>query len=957
MEQPDIVVIVGDDFGRELFSFYNRQRPGMDRYGNAYTAPFPYPQFKHIEALARNGVTHTGCVSTPICSATRASALTGMYGFESGLGSLIRGAAAANPTTSSTFTDLGQHTGPTIRSIAHHAKANGYHCIATGKWHLFLNEGDPDFGSGPCHPIRDMGFDRWDGTPRNPQPNFDNYAWYEWNAQQCKPVLTQETNTHLTQKTSEVASAAWLEIKNRSDKPIFHWIAFNCAHAAEGKFDFPPDKDLGQGKQHFFGSMAPPEKWSNTRIRAGLEHLDYWIGQFFEAIGYDPDNPSEEDPVVLFWGDNGTDTNGISDVPGKSGTAPWPNTESNYPPGHPGWSGVGGAWQGDHADTLDVSPYESMHFKGFPYVDGTYVPLVVAGNPHHVQRVGEVDDSLIDVVDFLPTLAELMGSAEAKAAIGNIAIDGTPNAGDKIEINDGWGNSVVFEWTQGGQVSAGSRPVPINADRIQDAAALAAEIEAVASEGSLHMEVLHADARVVLTNALRGYEGNQGIRVVGVNVRASGMFQGATAPSTLSGFSFAPRLKSTSSAPRKFSANGSQFAPNGLLQDRSFIARSYVREDASNRWALINIERAGELVVELYDIGQPVAASATGSIALNANLQDGDSITLADDVRATASKKFGSRIIFTARMTVAGRSEFLIGTSSTETLRSLVEAIEASALELKIDELSNTLSLENASAGYCGNVPITHDSGGRFLVTGMSGGAASDQRQVCDLNSKEYVAANGVHPELQATIAAEQLFHGLRSTVQTERSAQLLSAGESTHVSGGQSLEIEGSFAHGSTFRVFDILVGAKSQILPQDLITSWDLKVLDESAPDPSIPIYSLLGMDPAGVNADGVPYVGPKRSSEGGWDVSQSRSGYLFRLDVDTRYFPHAIGTTYLFELSYATPYDGKTTLTLKLNCVASPATQAKSVLIPAKPRARDDSGSRSRQRTDPEKPPQER
>lgn len=175
---------------------------------------------------------------------------------------------------------------------------------------------------------------------------------------------------------------------------------------------------------------------------------------------------------------------------------------------------------------------------------------------------------------------------------------------------------------------------------------------------------------------------------------------------------------------------------------------------------------------------------------------------------------------------------------------------------------------------------------------------------------------------MQATVAAEQLFHGLRSTVRTERSAQILSAGELTHASGGQSLEIQGSFPRGSTFRVFDILVGTRDQILPQDLIISWDMQVFDQSAADPAVPIYSLLGMDPAGVNADGVPYVGQKRSSEGGWDISQARSGYLFRLDVDTRYFPHEIGTTYSFQFSYATPYDGKIALTLKLSCVAGPA-----------------------------------
>ncbi len=918
MKQPQVIAIVADDLGREMFAMYRRERAGMERYGNAYTSPFPYPQLPNLDALASNGVSFTSCVVTPICSSTRAAALTGLYSFQSGLGSLVRGSNAAAPTTSPSFTDLGKQTGPTIRSIAHHAKANGYHCLATGKWHLFLSEKGPDFGSGPMHPTRDMGFDRWDGTPRNPQPNYTTYIWYEWDAQAGAPVMTREKAIHLTQKTSQVASSAFQEaLASHPGTPIFHWIAFNAAHAAQGKFDFPP----GGTTQHHFGTVAPPDSWSNTRIRATLEHLDFWIGQFFASIGYDPTAPTEDDPVVFFWGDNGTDTSSISDVPGTGGQAPWPSVEPNYPAGHPGWASTGGAWSGVSTDVLDVSPYESNHFKGFVYVDGTTVPLIFAGNPEHVKRTDKVDDSMLDVVDFFPTLAEIMRAPAGARATGTIEITGIPAQGDTLTLRDGFGGSTVFEWTVSGSARPGNHAVTLSSDPSTSAENLQKEIGPLAEQGELRLETSRAANKLALTNALRGHEGNQTIGVTGTSVLASRMSGGATEPPSLSGQSFAHRLLGEDAARRNFSGAGSQYAPNGLQQPREFELRSYIRKDGDHRWALLHIQRVGPEVVEFYDVGTPNPTPAQGTIRFLANLQEGDLVRIADDYRHDVLKGNGVQVVFTAKNTVTSRSDFVIGATAGETLANLRTAIDASALKLTTTLANDRLELTNDVLSYCGNDALSTNAAVRIDVVGMKGGAASDQRQTCDLNSQEYRNANGEHPAFAATVAAERTFLGLDPADRVQRTAQLLSAGVSTSATGTRRLEIRGTFRQGSTFRVFDILNGLDSRLLQRNTVTSWDLRVHDRDAVPPATPrdvLYSQLGMDPKGRNADGFEYVSKGPQTAGGWDEGSSRTGYVFRHDVDTRYFEHQVGRTYSFQYSISTPYDGKLALVLKLKCV---------------------------------------
>ena len=75
VRQPNVLLILVDDLGIEHVSFHPVGRDA----GN----PAPTPV---LDSLAAQGVVYTDFYATPICSASRASLLTGRYPFRHGVG-------------------------------------------------------------------------------------------------------------------------------------------------------------------------------------------------------------------------------------------------------------------------------------------------------------------------------------------------------------------------------------------------------------------------------------------------------------------------------------------------------------------------------------------------------------------------------------------------------------------------------------------------------------------------------------------------------------------------------------------------------------------------------------------------------------------------------------------------------------------------------------------------------
>lgn len=134
-EQPNILLILADDVGREVLGSYG---------GSSYSTP-------HLDRLARTGLRFEHAYSMPVCHPSRVCLMTGRYPFR--LGHPVWG----------TFPEQWEE-----RTLPQVLKRAGYATAIAGKWQLTLLREDPE------HPFR-LGFDQyclfgWHEGPRYYEP-------------------------------------------------------------------------------------------------------------------------------------------------------------------------------------------------------------------------------------------------------------------------------------------------------------------------------------------------------------------------------------------------------------------------------------------------------------------------------------------------------------------------------------------------------------------------------------------------------------------------------------------------------------------------------------------------------------------------------------------------------------------------------------------------------------------
>lgn len=245
--KPNILLIIADDMGLDA-------TPG-------YSVGTVKPSMPTLTNLMNTGIKFNNIWSNPTCSPTRATILTGKYGFKTGV----------------TKVDIPLSTSET--SIQTYLKTNGaseYETAVIGKWHLSRDASHPN----------NMGIDYYAGMLGGGVQSYWN-----WNL-----TINGETSNSSEYTTTKLTNLAIDWIDNQS-QPWFLWLAYNAPHTP---FHLPPS-DL-----HSQGSLPTDQVSIDANplpyYLAMIEAMDTEMGRLIASMSQEERNNT----VIIFIGDNGT---------------------------------------------------------------------------------------------------------------------------------------------------------------------------------------------------------------------------------------------------------------------------------------------------------------------------------------------------------------------------------------------------------------------------------------------------------------------------------------------------------------------------------------------------------------------------------------------------------------------------------------------------------------------------
>ncbi len=292
-KQPNVIVIFTDDQGYNDLSCYG-------------ATEFETP---HLDKLAANGVRFTNFhVSTAVCSASRASLLTGCYNERLS----VQGAYMPWDTL------IGLN--PDEVTIADMLKEHGYATGMVGKWHLGVNKA--------FLPLQ-QGFDEYYGIPYSNDMWPVDYDGISVHAKDSvsKPWKLKYPPLPILEGNEQVAEIHTLEeqaqittmytdkavdfIKRHQSEPFFLYLAHSMPHVPIAA----SDKFRGKSKQGLYGDV--------------MMEIDWSVGQVMQALR---DAKLEDNTLVVFTSDNG----------------PWMCFGNHAGSAFPLREGKGSMWEGGH---------------------------------------------------------------------------------------------------------------------------------------------------------------------------------------------------------------------------------------------------------------------------------------------------------------------------------------------------------------------------------------------------------------------------------------------------------------------------------------------------------------------------------------------------------------------------------------------------------------------------------
>lgn len=300
----NIVLIMADDFGYEC----------VGSNGGNYRTP-------NIDKLAEEGMRFEHCHSNPLSTPSRVQLMTGKYNVRNyvSFGLLDR----KEVTFANLFKDAGYAT-----------------CIA-GKWQLGKEEDSPvhfGFDTSCLWQHTKAAVDKKGGDTRYAYPVMDvDGETVEYPQGTFGPDLSCEFVLNF--------------IRENKDKPFLVYYPMVLTHCP---FVSTPDSE------EWSQLRSPSYKGNAVHFPDMVEYTDKLVGRIMEELDK---LDLRKNTLVIFTGDNGTDSPVVSMLDGKP-----------YPGG-----------------------------KGKTKDSGTHVPLIVS---HPVLAKGKVNEQLVDFTDFLPTLCD-----------------------------------------------------------------------------------------------------------------------------------------------------------------------------------------------------------------------------------------------------------------------------------------------------------------------------------------------------------------------------------------------------------------------------------------------------------------------------------------------------------------------------------------------------------------------
>ena len=419
-DAPNVIYIVLDDLG---FAH-------LGCYGSDIRTP-------NIDALASDGLRYNNFHTTAVCSATRASLLTGANHHAAGCSTVIEQMTGAP--------NAGGSIHPEYATAAEILHEYGYATFASGKWHLsaFQTQAGP-YDSWPLQ----KGFDRFYGflqaenNQYHPQLVRDNYLL----SPEEEALRTDQPGYHFSKDIVDNAiENIFTHINAFPDQPFFLYLTFGAQHTPhhapkeyidryKGAFDegwdakrekwFARQKEIGIVPENAeltkrneyvdaWDDLSADQKKAYARLMesyAGM--LEYTDEQTGRLIDYLKETGIYDNTLIVLLSDNGASAEG-----GKDG-------RHNFFDGHDifgnddgveeilkHYNEIGSEETAPHYPTgwANAGNTPFQWYKIWAYEGGVKDPLIIT-YPKRIKDKGGIRGQYHHVSDITPTVLDVIGT-------------------------------------------------------------------------------------------------------------------------------------------------------------------------------------------------------------------------------------------------------------------------------------------------------------------------------------------------------------------------------------------------------------------------------------------------------------------------------------------------------------------------------------------------------------------